>query len=77
MVRLDFRPDELQVVLRACASPRVDFCEPDYLREAVARRLEGQHGAPALAARVRALDVAGVEALRGHIREGLARARDC
>jgi len=70
-----FRPEELQVVLRACASPRVDYYDPDYMREVVAQRLEGQLGEPALAARVRALDTAGVEALRGHVREAVALAR--
>jgi hypothetical protein len=62
-------------VRRCCAAVRVSGCHPDFLQEFIARRLEGHHGEPALAARVRALDAERVDALKGYVLKGQALAR--
>jgi hypothetical protein len=64
-----FTPTELRLVGRACTPVRFGDFPSDLLREFIARRLERDPTARGLAARVRALDAAGVDRLCDQARD--------
>lgn len=64
---LGFTLDELTEVVRTCDAIKIEDCNPPYLKDFIANRLDSRY--PVLAARVRGFDSEQMDALCEHIKD--------